>query len=43
MRSRSSKKPLKVAGFRDDETTFAGAATYRQWEFSYVPKEQRRQ
>ncbi|WP_413213017.1 type II secretion system protein [Paraburkholderia kururiensis] len=43
VRSRSSKKPLKVAGFRDDETTFAGAATYRQWEFSYVPKEQRRQ
>ncbi|RQX88329.1 type II secretion system protein [Burkholderia stagnalis] len=35
--SASSKKPLKVAGFAEDQAVFAAAPTYRQWEFSYVP------
>lgn len=41
VRSTSSKRPLKLAGFRDDQAAFATASTYRQWEFSYVPKEAR--
>ncbi|AQQ34652.1 MULTISPECIES: hypothetical protein [Burkholderia cepacia complex] len=37
VRSSSSKKPLKIAGFREDQSHFATASSYRQWDFSYVP------
>lgn len=37
VRSASLRKPVKVAGFREDQTSFAKARSYRQWEFSYVP------
>lgn len=38
VRSTSTKKPLKAAGFPEDQAVFATAPTYQQWEFSYVPK-----
>ncbi|MET3228359.1 UNVERIFIED_ORG: hypothetical protein ABIC54_000533 [Burkholderia sp. 1263] len=37
VRSASLRKPVKVAGFRADQTSFAAARTYQQWEFSYAP------
>ncbi|MBN3772166.1 hypothetical protein [Burkholderia sp. Se-20378] len=37
VRSTSSKKPLKIAGFREDQSRFATASSYLQWDFSYVP------
>lgn len=37
VRSSSSKKPLKIAGFREDQIRFATASSYRQWDFSYAP------
>jgi len=41
VRSTSSRKPLKLAGFRDDQASFATASAYRQWEFGYVPEKGR--
>ncbi|KWF00776.1 hypothetical protein WL80_30710 [Burkholderia ubonensis] len=38
VRSTSTKKPLKAAGFPEDQAGFSTAPTYRQWEFTYVPK-----
>jgi hypothetical protein len=37
VRSASLRKPVKVAGFREDQTSFAKARSYQQWEFSYAP------
>lgn len=37
VRSASTRKPVKVAGFQADQTTFAAARSYQQWEFSYAP------
>ena len=37
VRSTSEKETLKRAGFRDDQSSFATASTYRQWEFIYAP------
>jgi hypothetical protein len=37
VRSASLLKPAKRAGFRTDQTAFATAPSYRQWEFSYTP------
>jgi type II secretory pathway pseudopilin PulG len=37
VRSASRKKPLKTAGFREDQASFSHARTYEAWEFVYVP------
>jgi hypothetical protein len=37
VRSASLRKPVKVAGFREDQTSFAKARSYQQWEFTYAP------
>lgn len=33
----STRKPVKVAGFQADQTTFTAAKSYQQWQFSYAP------
>ncbi|WP_165102076.1 type II secretion system protein [Caballeronia sp. SBC2] len=33
----SLRKPVRVAGFRTDQTSFAAVKSYQQWEFSYAP------
>lgn len=35
--SASLRKPVKVAGFRTDQTSFSTARSYQQWEFSFAP------
>jgi hypothetical protein len=37
VRSASTRKPVKAAGFQAYQTTFAAAKSYQQWEFSYAP------
>ncbi|MFM0202896.1 type II secretion system protein [Paraburkholderia fungorum] len=37
VRSASSRKPVKVAGFKGDQAAFAAAQSYQQWAFSYAP------
>ncbi|MFM0362933.1 type II secretion system protein [Paraburkholderia sediminicola] len=37
VRSASTRKPVKVVGFRANQTTFAAARSYQQWEFTYAP------
>jgi hypothetical protein len=33
----SPRKPVKASGFRPDQTAFATARSYQEWEFSYAP------
>ena len=33
----SLREPIKLAGFNPDQTAFAAAQSYQQWEFSFVP------
>lgn len=33
--SKATGKPLKIAGFRDDDKGFAAALTYADWKFAY--------
>jgi hypothetical protein len=35
--SRSEEQPVKVAGFKDANKAFEGAATYADWKFVYAP------
>jgi len=37
--SLSTKSPLKVGGFSTMFANFAGAKTYRDWQFKYVPNQ----
>jgi hypothetical protein len=37
VRSKSLRKPVKVAGFKANQTAFSAAQRYQQWEFSYAP------
>lgn len=37
VRSASSRKPIKLAGFKADQTAFSAAQSYQQWEFSFAP------
>lgn len=37
VRSASSRKPVKLAGFKAGQAAFAAAQSYQQWEFSFAP------
>ena len=38
VRSRSRARPYRQSNFRWDNRTFAGAGSYAEWEFRYVPE-----
>lgn len=41
VRSGSEKQPFQIAGFSEENKTFAGMTRYRDWEFIYEPKKKK--